>query len=311
MLKCRPAFGVWLKRAICTAGRRLSPQTWSCWSMSLRRTASARLARCWPTRRPSPVVDHHRVRPTHAQLGLSVDVPLTTWIDDRCDAASLQVAAVLEALGGAPDGWSDRWSDVAEPLAAGIATDTQWFRSPRVNARSLAVFKGLLDGDLNALEALEARLSNPLPPAATVLLAAHLSAEVLRQGTATTAELAVTDYTRQRALAAARAADPRMTLEDISGHLMDRLDRLAARHRLAVLLQEEGTARVRVSFRSRSDELAVAVATHLGGGGKRGVAGATVDGRLSAVQAQVRAAIAHRWHVDDDPHPSLPPEWYN
>ena len=241
------------------------------------------------------VVDHHRVTPRADQLGLGPDTPMTSWIDDRCDAASVQVAALLEALGGAPRGWVDEWSEVAEPLAAGIATDTQWFRSWRVNARSLAVFKGLLDSDLNALESLEARLSHALPPTATVLLAAQLSAVVLRTGEMTAAELAVTEQARSRALEAAQAADPTTTLEDVSGHLMDRLDRLAARYGLALLLQEEPQSRVRVSIRSRCDDLAVGLAQQLGGGGKRGVAGATVEGRLSAVQSQVRALVARQW----------------
>ena len=240
------------------------------------------------------VVDHHRVRPTVAQLGLVEGTPFTTWIDDRCDAASVQVAALLEAVGGAPRGWTDEWADVAEPLAAGIATDTQWFRSRRVNARSLSVFKGLLDSDINALESLEARLSHALPTTATVLLAAQLSAAVIRHGDTTAAELAVTEQARQGALEASLVADPRTTLEDISGHLMDRLDRLAARYGLAVLLQEEAQRRVRVSIRSRCDDLAVGLAVQLGGGGKRGVAGATVDGRLSDVQTRVRELVARQ-----------------
>ena len=244
------------------------------------------------------VVDHHRVMPTARQLGLAEGTPLTSWIDDRCDAASVQVAALLEALGAAPDGWVDRWADVAEPLAAGLATDTQWFRSSRVNARSLAVFKGLLDGDINALEALEARLSHALPDSAMALLAARLSAVVLRHATMTTAELAVTEEARFEALSVAKLFDATTTIEDVSGHLMDRLDRLAAAHGLAVLLQEESGGHVRVSIRSRSDDLAVGVAAQLGGGGKRGVAGATVRGRLGAVQAKVRTLVADRCAVE-------------
>ena len=247
------------------------------------------------------VVDHHRVMPTHAQLGVCDDLSLTTWIDDRCDAASLQVASLLEALGGAPDGWGNDWSYVAAPLAAGIATDTQWFRSPRVNARSLAVFKGLLDSDLNALEDLEARLSHALPDTATAFLSAYQSSVVLRHGATTAAELAVPASVRSRALAMAQSADPRTTIEDVSGHLMDRLDRLAGRHRVAVLLQEEEMGNVvRVSIRSRDDDLAVGLADELGGGGKRGVAGATVQGRLSAVQARVRRLIAGQCAAVDD-----------
>lgn len=244
------------------------------------------------------VVDHHRVRPTPAKLGAPnapLSAPMTAWVDDRCDAASLQVAALLETLGAAPQGWGNEWAHVAEPLAAGIATDTQWFRSPRASTRSLAVFKALLDGDLNALEALEARLSHDLPPLATALLASRSSTtglpKALGPGRGQAAELAVTRQARRLALAAARRVDPRTTMEDVSGHLMDQLDRLAEGHHLAVLLQEQAEGWVRVSIRSRRDDLAVRVAALLGGGGKRGVAGATVRGRLSTVQLRVRELI--------------------
>ncbi|MEL7371781.1 MAG: DHH family phosphoesterase [Myxococcota bacterium] len=234
------------------------------------------------------VVDHHRVTATHAQLGLDPSVPLSTWIDDRYDAASLQVASLLEAMGGAANGWGHEWSRVAAPLAAGIATDTQWFRAPRTDARSLAVFKRLLDGEMSVLEDLEARLSPTLPPAATVMLDEDVCLTMVPCDGFTAAELTVPAEARERALAAARAIDGRMTIEDISGHLMDRLDRLVTHHGLSLLLQEEADNWVRVSIRSRSDDLAVEVAEHLGGGGKRGVAGATVRGRLQEVQGRIR-----------------------
>ena len=237
------------------------------------------------------VVDHHRVRPSRSQLGLAPNTPFTAWVDDRCDAASLQVAAMLETLGAAPDGWTDRWADVARPLAAGIATDTQWFRSPRANLRSLACFKGLLEGDLNALEELEAQVCPSLSAAAVALLSAQLDSAVVRSKTLTVAELAVTAQTRRAALAVAQRTEPRTTLEDISGHLMDRLDRAAATHRVAVLLQEEADGWVRVSVRSHCDDLAVRLAVELGGGGKRGVAGATVAGRLETVRTKIRRLI--------------------
>ncbi len=238
------------------------------------------------------VIDHHRVAATASELGICETTPLTTWIEDRCDAASLMVASVLEALGGAPNGWADEWADVAAPLAAGIATDTQWFRAPRAQLQSLAVFKCLLDGDINAFEALEAILGHPLPPTVTATLAEELAMTIIRHGPATVAELVVAHRGRERALRGAQARDARVTVEDVSGYLMDRLDRLALKHHIAVLLQEEREGRVRVSVRSRCDHEAVELATRLGGGGRRGVAGATVRGTLFYVQAEVRRQVA-------------------
>ena len=66
---------------------------------------------------------------------------------------------------------------------------------------------------------------------------------------------------------------------------------------VSVLLSDAGDGEIRISFRSKSPEVAgrdvdvAAVAGQFGGGGHRRAAGARVDGRLPDVRQRVTSAV--------------------
>jgi phosphoesterase RecJ-like protein len=205
------------------------------------------------------VIDHHEVPADHEVLGLSPGATLTTWIDPQADAAAVLVAGVAAHL--AP-GNAAPFAAAKHALAMAMYTDTLGFKAPGADMKTLRLFKGVV-GDVNALAAAEQQLSPQLPAKALALLDG-IAARVNKKTRVPT--LVVTHDTLQAALSAAHESDPRANIQDVRGHLAERIDALRDKHGAAVLLIDEG-ALVRVSLRSGDDGFARDTALTLGGGG--------------------------------------------
>lgn len=248
------------------------------------------------------VIDHHRADPNPETLGLDPKTPVSAWVDEHADSASLMAAAAMRTLaqrfGGVPE--ADSWAHVTGPLAAGAATDTSFFSKATTRPSSLGIFKHLLAGSTRRLKDLRAKLTYELPPAATELLARGVEVHVASHHGHSAAWMSANERTLQEALRLTRETDPQATADDVSGALMDRLDHLARDHDVGVLLMGEGEGRVRISTRSRDPEAAGAVARALGGGGKHGAGGALLEGSSLLRTRRAAKKILDQWVLGQD-----------
>ncbi|MBI4818655.1 MAG: DHH family phosphoesterase [Deltaproteobacteria bacterium] len=251
------------------------------------------------------VLDHHQVAATHEGLGLPSKTPLIPWVERRADAAAFLVAAVASRIVPESDG---AWHHVAPPLLAAMLTDTLGFSQNGVAGGSLRVFKHVLtthaDGDL---ETIERRLSYELPKEAQAVLdgrfdavpkASRPRARSLRaqRGFAVpagaAAVISIPKGLHTLALEVARRSDPGANENDIKGALIERLEKVARRGKLAALIMEgdEGSF---VSLRSTEQGLALELAQALGGGGHANKAAARPSGSLDEVEAKVTKWISN------------------
>ncbi|MGI5861587.1 MAG: DHH family phosphoesterase [Myxococcales bacterium] len=267
------------------------------------------------------VIDHHQIE-APAPESVGAGRPLIAWIEARCDAASLQVAAVVSQLERRNAPLSrGQWGAVALPLLVGTYTDAGGFRHAGVHASSLALFKFLLqrrlDGDL---EAVRDALRWELPPIGLALLQdpptipddlqdprtldlldklrALLEADVrvkverydaLGFGITSVPEAYVDVVVR-----AARLQEPEVNRNDVLRQIrrMHSLD-LGHTVRLAVNLIEDtrGSPRVTCQFRSWDPGVALKIARSLGGGGHSRAAGVTLAGTLDEVKERVHRRV--------------------
>jgi nanoRNase/pAp phosphatase (c-di-AMP/oligoRNAs hydrolase) len=241
------------------------------------------------------IIDHHRDAPTTETLGLKPGTPLASWIDEDADSASLMAAAAVRTLAERNGGVPKDWSHVTDPLAAGAATDTGWFSKSSTKQESLPIFKHLLSGSPGRLQSLRQRLGYRLPGAAKHLLDRTVKVHVSSDHGHSAVWMSAGRRSMQEALQIAQSSDPDVTLSDISGTLMDRLDTLALQHGVAVLLQSDPNEGVRISIRSSDPEVAGELARAVGGGGKQGSGGAHVE-KTNLVQArQSVQQVLDRW----------------
>lgn len=237
------------------------------------------------------VIDHHEGGPTREGLGLRADATLTTWNDPSADAAAVLVAGVAARL----DDTGAAFAAAQRPLAAAMYTDTLGFKAPGASIDTLRLFKGVVDTP-GTLAALRAALQPPLPPAVAAVLDAPQPTI-----TKTGARLVVDSSTWNKALDTARRTAPELVLQDLRGHLADRLDALRDAHGFAALAIDEDVG-VRVSLRSLADGPAHDVATALGGGGHGRAAASFLRGvpldeallKLSTSTTQMQLAIDAR-----------------
>jgi len=225
------------------------------------------------------VIDHHEGGPTRAGLGLSETAKLTTWNDPHADAAAVLVAGVAARL----DDDGKAFAAASRPLASAMYTDTLGFKAPGAQLDTLRLFKGVV-GDVGALQALRASLQPPLHTDVVAVLA-QAQPVIGRSGAA----LVVDQPTWSRAVQTAKQADPALVLQDLRGHLADRLDALRDQHGFASLAIDEGTG-VRVSLRSLDDGPAHDVATALGGGGHGRAAASFVKAPLDETLSRLSSA---------------------
>jgi phosphoesterase RecJ-like protein len=237
------------------------------------------------------VIDHHKGGPTREGLGLRADAKLTTWNDPDADAAAVLVAGVAARL----DDTGAAFAAAQRPLAAAMYTDTLGFKAPGASIDTLRLFKGVIDTP-GTLAALRASLQPPMPPAVAAVLDAS-QPTITKAG----ARLVVDSGTWNQALDTARRVAPELVLQDLRGHLADRLDALRDAHGFASLAIDEGVG-VRISLRSLADGPAHDVATALGGGGHGRAAASFLRGvpldealqKLSTSTTQMQLAIDAR-----------------
>ena len=225
------------------------------------------------------VIDHHEGGPTRAGLGLSDTAKLTTWNDPHADAAAVLVAGVAARL----DDSGKAFAAAKAPLSAAMYTDTLGFKAPGAQLDTLRLFKGVV-GDVASLQTLRASLQPPLHPEVVAVLAQAQPA-VGKKGAAVVVDNAIWS----QAVQTAKTADPQIVLQDLRGHLADRLDALRDTHGFASLAIDEGTG-VRVSLRSLDDGPAHDVATALGGGGHGRAAASFVKAPLDETLALLSSA---------------------
>ncbi|MCK6546046.1 DHH family phosphoesterase, partial [Myxococcota bacterium] len=278
------------------------------------------------------VIDHHQVAASREDLALDAKTPLTTWVMPNVDSASLLVASAIDALAKkSPKIAIDdaTRANIHLPLAAGTFTDTDGFARPGASMAALQGYKHLVTEELKgAADAVTKALDYELPKIATEVLAGHIgkrartlsksapaiAAELValsKQGVRLTADIerdgsiALIGAPRpvlELALRAARTQDPATSMNDVRGHLLNRLDRLPSSHALAALLFETEKGDVLVSTRSPEPgpalDLAQAVARSLGGNGAGHLrmAGARPPAPLARTEPVVRDWL-HRFRL--------------
>lgn len=241
------------------------------------------------------VIDHHRADPNPATLGLKPGTPVAAWVDENADSASLMAAAAVRTLAKQSGGIPEAWDHVTDPLAAGAATDTGWFSKSSTRQSSLHIFKHLLGGSTQRLKDMRNRLAYELPQSAQHLLNRAVKVKISSDHGHSAVWMSADRRTLQEALQRAQRVDPDVTLADVSGTLMNRLDRLALEHGVAVLLQDEPDGQVRISTRSTDPEVAGNLARAVGGGGKEGAGGAVLDNSTLMKTRQSVQRVLNQW----------------
>jgi nanoRNase/pAp phosphatase (c-di-AMP/oligoRNAs hydrolase) len=246
------------------------------------------------------VVDHHRTRAEPAEVGAAEGATITRFLQPGLEAASLQVAALVERLAAMSAGGIDdeAWSDISLPLCAGTLTDTDSFRLPGSSLDSLRMFKHLAlrlaDGGVDDVER---TLRWELPAAAKERLqTASGEGDVHHVRFPQADVIAAPKQALDAAMAAGRREDPAVLDADVKGALLDRLDASVARNEVAILVAETEEG-VQVSVRTRDADLAVQIVEETfpgDGGGKPHVAAARPAGNIEDVVARLSDWIEAR-----------------
>ena len=223
---------------------------------------------------PRIVVDHHATRDDLSGPGAD-----TLYV---IDASAASTCGMLH-------GWSETtgWkidAVAAEALFTGIVTDTGWFRFSNTDGVTLRSAAALVEKGIRP-DVLYTRLYASHSPARLGLLGDMLATLTFHADGAA----AVTSLTPE---AFARSGASKAETEDLVN------EPLSVRSVVvSVLLTDVGDGEIRISFRSKSPEVAgrdvdvAALAGRFGGGGHRRAAGARVDGRLPDVRQRVTSAV--------------------
>lgn len=207
-------------------------------------------------------VDHHRTNPGTSEV---------TWVDPGYAAATMMVAAVVDALGVA---WDAR---LATPCLAGLMTDTGHFRFGNTDRRALQTAGRLIDAGVAYAE-LSDRLQWRHPDYYRMLAMVMGTVRFPLDG-----EVALADQTLAMRAALGESEDDS---DDYVGQL-----RYAEGTRVAAILKERVGA-VKLSVRSRGGVSARRICVALGGGGHDAAAGATLEGSdLATAERRLLAAI--------------------
>jgi phosphoesterase RecJ-like protein len=166
----------------------------------------------------------------------------------------------------------------ARALYVGLLTDTGGFRFSNTTARALRVAAALLERGVDPESIYEAVYASA-PEGRVRLLGEVLQTLVVERG-AGLAWVTVPPGALERHAA---------TADDLDGIVEHA--RSIAGIRLALLFRQIANGRIKVSFRSMGDVDAAALAQTFGGGGHHKAAGASLEGPIAEVQAQVLAAV--------------------
>lgn len=229
----------------------------------------APLATVAPGGPPIVVVDHHAQGSEFGSLRL---------VDPHAAATAELVAALIDGLGVAFD------EDIATCLYTGLASDTGSFRYAATSPGSHQLAARLLAAGARH-DAISSLLWDSRPASYLVVLTGALE-RVRRVG-----ELIWTHVSAAHLTAAGASVEEAEGIVDVI-----RVDR---DHEVALVLKQDsagspeaGTARWKVSVRSRGRIDVGAACTELGGGGHRLAAGFTADGEPAEIVARLVKALA-------------------
>lgn len=165
---------------------------------------------------------------------------------------------------------------VAEPLLAGLVTDTLGFRTSNVTARTLEIAQHLITAGASLAEIVARALVSK--PYNTIELWKRSLNSVTMNGVVIAAAVTQDD------LKQAKITDS--TDRGLVGLLVS-----VDEAKIAVVFKELPDGRVEISLRSKPGYDVSGVALGLGGGGHTQASGATIDGPLEAAQERVLALL--------------------
>jgi phosphoesterase RecJ-like protein len=212
---------------------------------------------------PKVVIDHHLTQD---------DLGALRFVDVEAEATGRLAYEAIVALK------QPLSKNAADKLFVALAMDTGWFRHSNATAKTYALASNLVQAGANPEELYHHLFEeNTLPRLKlTGLVLDRL--QVIHGGCIAHTQLHLRDY-------AATGATPQDT-EDLIN-----FTRSIAGVEVGLFFMEQPRGGVKVSFRSRSVDVA-RVAEEFGGGGHKLASGAMVDGTLDDVRARVLAAVA-------------------
>ncbi|MCB9453399.1 MAG: bifunctional oligoribonuclease/PAP phosphatase NrnA [Anaerolineaceae bacterium] len=165
---------------------------------------------------------------------------------------------------------------IAEPLLAGLVTDTLGFRTNNVTARTLEIAQALIKAGASLSDIVARALVSK--PYNTIELWKQSLASVTMNETIISANVTQADLKQARI---GEATD-----RGLVGLLVS-----VDEAKIAVVFKELADGRVELSMRSKPGYDVSGVALGLGGGGHKQAAGATIDGPLDAARERVLALL--------------------
>jgi phosphoesterase RecJ-like protein len=216
------------------------------------------------TRDPSFVCIDHHVGPVKLPEGPCLIAPEAT--------ATAELVFDLAMVAGWPI-----TPEVAQALYVGLLTDTGGFRFSNTKARALRIAAVLLEKGVDP-ESIYASVYASAPEGRVRLLAEVLQTLVVEPEVGLAWVSVPPDALRRHAV----------TADDLDGIV--EFPRSIAGVRMALLFRHIANGRVKVSFRSMGEVDVAALAHQFGGGGHHRAAGASIDGTMAEVEAQVLGA---------------------
>lgn len=213
---------------------------------------------------PRLAIDHHVTRDAVADEIL---------LDEQAGACAQIVTRLADRSGWTID------AETATLLFAGLATDTGWLRFSNAGAAVFATAARLVEAGAQPSDLYERLYLQDTEPRVRLIGEVLRSFELLAGG-----RLAVMRITREML---ARCGATREMTEEI----VNEPQRVGSVVACVLLVEPEGDAPVRVSFRSKRDVDVSAIARRFGGGGHPCAAGAKLAGTLEAVYEQVVPAV--------------------
>jgi phosphoesterase RecJ-like protein len=215
-------------------------------------------------RDPSFVCIDHHVGPVKVPQGPCLIAPEAT--------ATAELVFDLATVAGWPV-----TPEVAQALYVGLLTDTGGFRFSNTTARALRVAAALLEIGVDP-ESIYASVYASAPEGRVRLLAEVLQTLVVEPEVGLAWVSVPPDALRRHGV----------TADDLDGIV--EFPRSIAGVRMALLFRHIANGRVKVSFRSMGEVDVAALAHQFGGGGHHRAAGASIDGTMADVEAQVLGA---------------------
>jgi len=210
------------------------------------------------------VLDHHR---TNDDLGAEF------FIDSDAEAGGSLVFAAAKALG------VPLTKTIAEQLFVAIMTDTGWLRFPSVKPETFRTIAALTEAGVVPAEMYRNIYEQDSLPRVHLIGQALSNIESFLEGTLLMTHLSQADFD-------ATCAVPTDS-EDIVNMLLQ-----VAGTKVAIILVEQKTGEMKLSFRSRCHVDCCVLAGRFNGGGHRAAAGGRIDLPLPAAKAALLDAVS-------------------